>query len=191
MMVILYTERGGEQVMNNLLLLLVFMGQLKALEPDYHQQVLVSLAKRDSIAPHGSLKGGGGGSGQGGTKHRISVQRLVVPTNPPANSPHIAMAVTHNPSSRCSTTTRRGEVDTNSNISIGMNQNNIEVVNLRGHMEAQNIDIGPNRSWWDRFMECISGWCGSRIRPLSPPRLERQLSYYPGRADIPDAFSSK
>jgi hypothetical protein len=184
MMVILYTERGGEQVMNNLLLLLVFMGQLKALEPDYQQKVLISLAKRDSIAPRNNLKGGGGGSGKAEKTHRVLVQQLVVPTNPPVNC--LDIALTEGPLQ-----TSRIPNDARPNISIGMNQRPMDVGELRSRIEAQNIDIINNRSCWDRFMDYISGCCGSRIRPLSPPRLERQLSYYPGRSDTLDAFSSK
>ena len=125
------------------------------------------------------LIGGGGDSGEAETKQRISVQRLVIPTNPPVHNPNITL---YHPSSRCPTQPR--------NISIGVNQNSIEVVNLRGQLEAQNIDIVSKRNCFERLMQSISNWCGSRartqpptpIRQLTPPQLFRTDSIYPGRS---------
>jgi hypothetical protein len=152
--------------MLNLLLLLVLTGSICAGEKDINSKC------RDP-----KLLGGGGGENKSGTrKHRIPRtialtplsshhgQQFVVPTNPPACSP---------------------------NISIALNRNSIDIVDLRGRIEAQNIDIGDNRSWFERFMDFLSRLCGSRerrqpltpTRPPSPPQLRRTDSVYPGRGD--------
>lgn len=63
----------------------------------------------------------------------------------------------------------------------------MSVVNLRGEMEAQNIDIGDRRGCLERLIALCAG-SRKRIDPLAPPRLERQYSYYPGRTDSPTPF---
>lgn len=56
----------------------------------------------------------------------------------------------------------------------------------------QNIDMGDNRRWYERLLDCLSRMCGSRERrqPLTPIRapspitrypLRRTNSVYPGR----------
>lgn len=156
--------------MKNLLFLLVLTSSANAAwqEGNLDDQTTV---KRS--APR--LIGGGGGNGEAEKKHRISVQSLIVPTNPPINNPNIAMPVSYHPSSRCPSQNKP-------NISIGMNQNSIEVVDLRGQLEAQNIDIRDNTGCFERMMKALSTWCGSRDkRTYSPPRLVRTNSVYPGR----------
>ncbi len=66
----------------------------------------------------------------------------------------------------------------------------IEIVDLRGRIEAQDIDIGDRGGWWRYLAESLCRWCsnicGSRPRPLTPtererPPLTRTYSVYPGR----------
>jgi hypothetical protein len=149
--------------MCNLLLLLVLTGSIYAGQREQKQW-----------AQDRQLLGGGGEGKSGKLKNRIprtipltplSIhhgQQFVVPTNPPAFNTHIA---------------------------AGIRNNQLEIVDIVGHMEAQNIDVGHNRSWFDRFMDCMSRLCGSRgrrqpltpTRPPSPPQLRRTDSVRPGR----------
>lgn len=56
----------------------------------------------------------------------------------------------------------------------------MSVVNLRGQMEAQDIDTQRRSSWCDQLMAMCAG-SRRQADPLAPPKLERQYSYYPGR----------
>jgi|ERR1700678_221986 len=56
----------------------------------------------------------------------------------------------------------------------------MSVVDLRGHMEAQDIDERSRKSWCDQLMAICSG-SRKRQDPLAPPPLARQYSYYPGQ----------
>lgn len=147
--------------MNILLLLLAFMGIAYASEQEEYTstQVMIDL----------KLLGGGGGYRQPKKRIRTIMERLVLPANPSLGSPITPMVCAYRPSSHRWLTNHRDEGG--------------DDINLRGHIEAQDIDIRPHMNWWDRFMQWISGVCGSRIIPMSPPPLERQQSYYPGRLE--------
>lgn len=56
----------------------------------------------------------------------------------------------------------------------------MQVVDLRGQMEAQDIDNQRRNSWCDQLTAMCTG-SRRRSAPLSPPPLQRQYSYYPGR----------
>ena len=59
-----------------------------------------------------------------------------------------------------------------------------QAIDIRGALEAQDIDIRPVETWWQMTVRFVSSLCCGGRRSCSrahPPRLERQLSYYPGR----------
>lgn len=85
---------------------------------------------------------------------------------------------------------REGQSSLRQIAARGNPQPRIEVINLRGQMEAQNIDTGDRGGWWRCLIDSLSRWCsnmcGSRPQPLTPtererPPLTRTYSVYPGR----------
>jgi hypothetical protein len=153
--------------MFNYLVLLVLTSSIQAAEPTKSP----SSSKPDESEGPSRLIGGGGENKPGIRKHRIPRtipltplsshhgQQFIVPTNPPSFSPRIA---------------------------AGIRDNHLEVVDIVGHMEAQDLDSGTNRGWWQCLMHAVSRWCGSRsrrqpltpTRPLTPPRLYGTDSAY-------------
>jgi hypothetical protein len=56
-----------------------------------------------------------------------------------------------------------------------------QIIDMRG---VQDLDQRPaTPSWWESLLRVVSGWCCGGRRCGSPevPRLERQVSRYPGR----------
>lgn len=56
----------------------------------------------------------------------------------------------------------------------------MQVVDLRGQMEAQDIDSQRHTSWCDQLTAMCTGSRRTSMPP-NPPPLQRQYSYYPGR----------
>jgi hypothetical protein len=58
----------------------------------------------------------------------------------------------------------------------------VDIVNMRGLMDAQNLDDRTRKSCWDRIMARCYG-------ERKPTHIERTDSYYPDRGQSPHPFN--